>query len=64
MTNTPKEYDESFIFMHIRADEERCHEGRPHDFQGWMSIDNGCGGTTVCTRCGLSAFEHSMRYGP
>lgn len=37
---------------------------RLHDFQGWVEFDDGRGGTTVCTRCGISAFSHSMRYGP
>jgi hypothetical protein len=35
--------------------------------QAWAArnkeeFDDRRGGTTVCTRCGLSAFEHSMRY--
>jgi hypothetical protein len=29
-----------------------------------VEFDGGRGGTTVCTRCGISAFSHSMRYGP
>jgi hypothetical protein len=35
-----------------------------HDFQGWQEFDDGRGGTTVCTRCGISSFAHSMRYAP
>jgi hypothetical protein len=66
MTTRPevKSYDESFLFMHVRADEERCLGGQDHDFKGWQEFDGGRGGTTVCTRCGLSAFEHSLRYAP
>lgn len=35
-----------------------------HNFQGWEEFDGGRGGTTVCTRCGISSFSHSMRYAP
>ena len=28
------------------------------------ALDGGRGGTTVCTRCGISAFSHAMRYAP
>lgn len=37
---------------------------RAHDFQAWQEFEDGCGGTTVCIRCGISAMSHSMRYGP
>lgn len=37
---------------------------RAHDFQGWIEFDEGRGGTQVCTRCGISAFSHAIRYGP
>jgi len=37
---------------------------RSHDFKGWQIFDEGRGGTTVCTRCGITAFDHAMRYAP
>lgn len=40
---------------------------RSHDFQGWEEVvypEGGSMGTTVCTRCGISAFSHSMRFWP
>lgn len=43
---------------------EPFDDPRSHDFQGWVEFDGGRGGTTVCTRCGISAFSHSMRYAP
>lgn len=43
---------------------EPYDDPRSHDFQGWVEFDGGRGGTTVCTRCGISAFSHSMRYAP
>ncbi len=39
-----------------------------HNFDGWQDITddegNVCGGTQVCTRCGLSAMSHDMMMGP
>lgn len=43
---------------------EPFDDPRSHDFQGWVEFDGGRGGTTVCTRCGISSFSHSMRYAP
>jgi hypothetical protein len=43
---------------------EPFDDPRSHDFQGWIEFDDGCGGTSVCTRCGISAFSHAMRYAP
>jgi hypothetical protein len=37
---------------------------RSHDFSGWEEFDDGRGGTAVCSKCGITAFSHSMRYGP
>lgn len=37
---------------------------KAHNFEGWQEFDEGRGGTTVCTKCGISAFTHSMRYAP
>jgi len=56
------------MFFHATPNEELCTDGSKHDFQGWIDLkdENGyvCGGTTVCTKCGLDAFTHSLRYGP
>lgn len=43
---------------------EPFEDPRSHDFQGWVEFDEGRGGTTVCTRCGITAFSHAMRYAP
>lgn len=43
---------------------EPFDDPRSHDFQGWMEFDEGRGGTTVCTRCGITSFAHAMRYAP
>ena len=43
---------------------EPFEDPRAHDFQGWVVFDEGRGGTTVCTRCGITAFSHAMRYAP
>jgi hypothetical protein len=51
-------------FLQEGASEEFCKDGKPHNFTGWREIDGGKGGTTVCSVCGLTAFEHSLRYGP
>lgn len=50
------------LLLHARRDEEMCIDGQKHDFKGWVEIDGGLGGTTVCTKCQMTAFEHSMRY--
>lgn len=49
--------------LHENASEELCQDGQPHDFKGWKEFEDGRGGTSVCVRCGLTAFEHSLRYG-
>jgi hypothetical protein len=46
---------------------EPFDDPRSHDFQGCKTIEypeGGCLQTSVCTRCGISSFSHSMRYGP
>lgn len=60
--------DESDIFFHSTPNLELCIDQQPHDFKGWKDIysDDGKyirGGTTVCTKCGLDAMTHSLRYG-
>lgn len=63
MSETDKE-----LFFHATPKEELCIDGAKHDFKGWMDLrdedGNIHGGTTVCTKCGLAAFTHSLRYGP
>lgn len=43
-----------------------CADGGPceHEFAGWRNFDDGCGGETVCQRCGMGAMSHSMRTAP
>lgn len=43
---------------------EPFEDPRAHDFQGWIAFEDGLGGTQLCTRCGISAYSHSMRYAP
>lgn len=31
-----------------------------HDFKGWREFDDGLGGETVCTKCGIGAMAESM----
>jgi hypothetical protein len=50
--------------LHEGASEELCKDGKPHKFEGWQEFEDGRGGTTVCSVCGLTAFEHALRYGP
>lgn len=47
---------ESELFIHITP---KCE----HDFQGWREFDDGRGGETVCTKCGLGAMSWSLRTG-
>jgi hypothetical protein len=59
---------ETEVTFHALKDEELCTDGAKHDFKGWMDLKdedgNIRGGTTVCSKCGLDAFTHSLRYGP
>lgn len=34
-----------------------------HDFKGWREFDDGRGGETVCTKCGVGAMAWSLRTG-
>lgn len=51
------------VFFHATPDPDACK----HDFQGWVALkdDEGreCGGTTVCTKCGMDAMSYSLRTG-
>ena len=51
------------LFFHASPNPEICE----HDFQGWevLTDEEGreCGGTTVCTKCGMDAMSYSLRCG-
>ena len=53
------EKDKEQPFIHIMPKDE-CK----HDFQGWREFADGRGGERVCTKCGMGAMAHSMRYLP
>lgn len=52
------------IFFHATPKPDACK----HDFQGWVVLHDEegreCGGTTVCTKCGMDAMSYSLRCGP
>lgn len=48
------------ILIHLTERPTPCE----HDFQGWREFDDGCGGEAVCCKCGIGAFEHTMRLLP
>jgi len=52
--------------VHLQAGKtcEPFDDPRSHDFQGWKEFDDGRGGTSICTRCGISALSHAIRYAP
>jgi len=52
------------LTFHALKNEELCTDGKPHDWTSWVELEGGLGGTTVCSRCGLDAMTHSLRYGP
>ncbi|WP_457797588.1 hypothetical protein [Methylocystis sp. S23] len=42
-----------------------CPDGPcEHSFKGWREAEDGCGGETVCQKCGMGAMSHSLRCGP
>ena len=51
------------VFFHSTPKLDDC----AHDFQGWRALKdddgNECGGTTICTKCGMDAFTYSLRTG-
>ncbi len=51
------------IFYHATPKADVCD----HDWSGEEDIEDdegvSCGSTTVCVKCGMTAFEHSLRYG-
>lgn len=60
-------WDRSKVYTSFHPD--ACYCACPdgpceHDFQGWREFEDGCGGETVCARCGMGAMSHSMTVGP
>lgn len=49
----------SVVFLHIAPKADACD----HDFKGWVEIDGGRGGTTICAKCGMDAMSHTLRTG-
>ena len=41
----------------------QCDAPCEHDFKGWREFDDGCGGETVCTKCGMGAMAWTLRTG-
>jgi len=39
-----------------------CQTREPcnHNFQGWRQFDDGCGGETVCSKCGIGAMAYTL----
>lgn len=64
MTNADKPATETAaeddFFIHILEKHDACD----HDFGGWREIDEGRGGEQFCSKCGMGAMAHSMRYLP
>lgn len=48
------------VFYHAKRDPLKCVDDDGHDFKGWREFDDGCGGETVCAKCGVGAMEHSI----
>jgi hypothetical protein len=59
-----KQIEAGELFFHAKANREFCKDGQPHVFKGWREFEDGNGGEQVCTKCGIGALEHSLRYGP
>lgn len=49
------------VLFHTTPKPDACK----HDFQGWRDLTDEkgqvCGGTTVCTKCGMDAMSYSLR---
>ena len=52
-----KAIERAKVFIHSTP---KCE----HDFQGWREFDDGRGGEQFCSKCGLGAMSHSLRYLP
>lgn len=40
----------------VNGDVPECE----HHFGGWREFDDGCGGETVCAKCGLGALAYTL----
>jgi hypothetical protein len=53
------------LFMHITPKQDVCIDGTLHNWDGEQPIEHDgvvTGSTAVCSKCGITAFEHSLRY--
>lgn len=53
----PDTIDEPFFYIAEKPD--ACE----HDFKGWRPFEDGTGGETVCSKCGMGAMHHSLMTG-
>lgn len=53
---TPREEIAPEVWIHFHEPKPACD----HDFQGWREFDDGCGGETVCAKCGIGAMAHTL----
>lgn len=44
------------VFIHVTP---KCE----HTFKGWRAFEDGRGGETVCSKCGIGAMSDSLRNG-
>jgi hypothetical protein len=67
MPNDPKPIPNANLFEEIFYHASPKPDACKHDFRGWRALtdDEGreCGGTTVCTKCGMDAMTYSLRCG-
>lgn len=64
MTDRPKSPE--LTLFHVTHNEELCRDGKPHDWSGWQEFQTeygSSGGTSACSKCGMTAISHSLRYG-
>jgi len=71
MDEIPEETDYKAMFdkglaFHVQRNEEFCTNAEEHDWQGWREIERNeygaGGGEAFCSRCGIGAMSHSLRY--
>lgn len=54
MENDDKSPDWTILFA--CGSNERCD----HDFKGYREFEDGLGGESACTKCGMGALHHSL----
>ena len=47
------------LLVHIEPRADGCD----HDFRGFRAFEDGSGGESVCTKCGMGAMTHSLWMG-